>query len=445
MVFRIVRKDFKCRLKDPFSLILLLAFPLVLTLIISLAMDYQAETMLPTTELLIADHDCDWLSRFMICMLKQGFEGAPGFTVRDVTEKEGRKAISGGRGTAMLVFPTDFTQDCLLGKQTRLMLLKNPGQAFLPNIAEQYADILALLLSYSSRLLEDDWGKIKEFSNRLRSYQIIGSKADRAISWDLIYDELRSFDELSDYESYLFPVPIFVEETGPDGHKQDPEPKNGSYTGCVDKTLLLPYRKWYLIVFNYMFPGLALFGIYFVLSVALCDTFTEQSQNTMMRLLTTPVTVEAFVVGKMAGVFFLSLLGLILLQIVGSVAYGVRWGPFGLVFLVDLVAILGILGMCLLIFCLTRTPRCRMSLMSAIIMFMALFGGSLVPLHKLPPFITKMSLFTLNGHLLPAYHSLIYRGTLSSMTFRLAGVAIFGALSSALGMLLLRHRIRKGC
>jgi len=191
MVLKIMRKDFKRRLRDPMSLLALLAFPLILALIIGLAFSPMGQSTLPTTELLIADHDQDWVSSVMIAALRQGRAEMPPLDIREVSEAQGRETLNQNKGSALLIFPVGFTQDYFAGKPTRLTLLKNPAQAFLPEIAEQYADVLALLSSYVSQLFAQEMDTLKDMGTRA----ILAPKLEWLMLGDGFYNKLKSADK----------------------------------------------------------------------------------------------------------------------------------------------------------------------------------------------------------------------------------------------------------
>ena len=116
VALKIMGKDIRRRLRNPFSLLLLLAFPLILAVLIGLAFGSRGEAQLPRTEVLVADLDGGWVSGFMKYTLQTGYSGAPVLRTRSVGEQEGREALAAGDATALLVFPQNFTRDYLAGQ-----------------------------------------------------------------------------------------------------------------------------------------------------------------------------------------------------------------------------------------------------------------------------------------------------------------------------------------
>jgi len=433
VVLKIMAKDFKRRLKDPLSLLALLAFPLILAIIIGLAFSPMGKSVLPTTELLIADQDQEWVSSIMRTALHQGRADLPPLIIREVSEAQGREILGQAEASALLIFPPNFSPDYLAGKATRLTLLKNPAQAFLPEIAEQYADVLALIASYVSQVFSQEMETLKHMA----AQETIAPKLEWLMLGDGFYNKLKGA------EKYLYPVPISVQESGPKS-KAAGTTSQAPAVSAQPKPVQRPAKQSHFVVMEYILPGLSLFGIFFVGQVVLLDIFSERSQHTMARLFTAPVTVTAFLAGKTLGGFVISLVSLILLQVIGSLAFGMDWGPAGLVLLVNGIAILGISGLCLLVFCVARTQAQAGAILSAVILSMSLFGGSFVPLMMLPRIFRWISLFTLNSHLVEAYYSVMYWHNLSTVTYRLSGVALFGVLSMIVGMVLLRRRMGRG-
>jgi ABC-2 type transport system permease protein len=433
VVLKIMAKDFKRRLKDPLCLLALLVFPLILAVIIGLAFSPMGKSILPTTELLIADQDQDWVSGIMSAALRQGRADMPPLDIREVDEAQGREIISQGKASALLIFPVNFTQDYLAGKATQLTLLKNPAQAFLPEIAEQYADVLALISSYVSQIFAQEMDSL----NGMAAQGAIAPKLEWLMLGDGFYNKLKAA------EKYLYPIPITVQESGPNSQAGGAQSQTRAVS-AQPKPVQPPAKQSHFVVMEYILPGLSLFGIFFVGQVVLLDIFSERSKHTMARLFTAPVTVTAFLAGKTLGGFVISLLSLILLQVLGSLAFGVDWGPPGLILLVNVIAVLGITGLCLLVFCVARTQAQAGAILSAVILSMSLFGGSFVPLMMLPPIFRWISLFTLNSHLVEAYYRVMYWHNLSTVSYGLSGVALFGLLSMVIGMIFLRRRIERG-
>ncbi len=428
-VLKIMGKDFKRRLKDPLSLLALLAFPLILALIIGVVFSPMGRTTLPAPELLIADHDRDWLSALMVGVLRQGFEEAPSLDIRSVNEQEGRACIDRGEASALLIFPAHFTPDYLAGKPTRLTLYKNPSQAVLPEITEQYADSLALVASYVSRL----------FSQEMHLLEGITARNALAPKWEWLMLGDGFYSKIKAVEKYLYPVPIVMTETGPNGQiRLTDSQADGSGPNAP------PAQKGHYVVMEFILPGLALFGVFFVAQVVLMDIFSERTQHTMARVFTTPVSVSAFLAGKILGGCVISLVSLIALQVIGSLAFHMDWGAPTLVLLIDVTAVLGIAGLCLLVICLARTQAQASAILSAVILSMALFGGSFVPMFMLPKVFDWFSLFTLNRHLVEAFHSVMFRGRLAPFALSLGAVALFGAVTSVVGVVLLRRRLERG-
>lgn len=424
IALKIIRKDLRRHLNEPTVLILLLTFPLILTLIVGMAFSPMSEGRMPRTELLIADNDRGALSRFIGSAFRQAREGAPPVDLREVTEIEGREAIRKGEGSALLIVPEGFSEDYLGGRRTRLVLLKNPSESVLPEIAEQYADILAMTGSFVSRFFDDDREVIREL--------VRAESSEARLGWSLL--RLLSLERLRAVNRYLMPLRVALEapaETpapGPDGH-------GGPRVATSEPESAFN-------IYEHILPGLSVFGILFLAQAVFRDVYTESEQGTLSRMLTTPASVGAFLLGKSAGGYLISLGGLLALQLLSHLAYGVDWGPPAQLLLLDVIAIVGVSGLCLLVFSLASSPSQGESMLAALIVFMALFGGSLVPLGQLPPSLRKIADFTLNGNLIAGYNSLIFRGSLLPVWPRLVTIAGLGGLCFLTGVLLLRQRYR---
>lgn len=444
----ITLKDFKRRIKDPLTLICLMTFPLLLALIIGMAFGPQVRMAMPETELLICDHDNGLLSGMLKMAFQQGGAGAPRINIKEVEEDAGRQAIMDNETSALLIIPGSFTDDFFEGRPVALTLLKNPSQSILPEVAEQYTHALTMLGSFASRFFQKELSAIKA--------NALSQGAGIRLDWTLLGPALR--DKLNTVEKYLFPVPISIverkagqenaakkeKETQPPGRAQKGGGTSSRPEARAEKKERSINKARPINIYEYILPGLAIFGIFFVAQTIFRDIFTEQIQGTLPRLMTAPVTVESFLLGKAASALLISFLALVLMQFVGWILFDVHWGPLHLLLLIDAVAILGISGLCLLIFSLARTQTQGEAILSAVFIFMGLFGGSFMPLRTLPPGFRTVTRFTINGHIIDAHNQLIFSGEHWKILPSLAIVLLIGLICSVAGWMLLRRKIRRG-
>ena len=128
------RKDLAWLRRDPFSSLSWLGIPLCIGLLIHFV--FGGGEPAPQGRLLIADRDNTIASSLIAGQFSRGPLGRM-FVVEKVSEENGRARIGRGDASAFLLIPPGL-QDAYLNNQPfRLLLLTNPRQTILPNIAAE--------------------------------------------------------------------------------------------------------------------------------------------------------------------------------------------------------------------------------------------------------------------------------------------------------------------
>lgn len=140
----VARKEFLHILRDPRSLVMALALPMVLLLLFSYALTLDVDRI-PT---LIYDHDRSPQSRALIARL----EGSRYFRVCGFvsTYREIEKRIDRDECLAALVIPSGYGRDILAGKEAKVQFLIDGSDSNTASIALGYAE--ALITSFSREL-----------------------------------------------------------------------------------------------------------------------------------------------------------------------------------------------------------------------------------------------------------------------------------------------------
>jgi ABC-2 type transport system permease protein len=136
----VARKEFLHILRDPRSLAMALAIPVLLLLLFGVALTLDVDRI-PT---LIYDADGSPQSRELIAR----FDGSRFFEVTGYTRRYGEiePRIDAGRALFAVVIPPDFSSDLLGGRRPRLQLLVDGSDSNTASIALNYA--AALLAQY---------------------------------------------------------------------------------------------------------------------------------------------------------------------------------------------------------------------------------------------------------------------------------------------------------
>lgn len=136
----VARKEFLHILRDPRSLAMALAIPVLLLLLFGVALTLDVDRI-PT---IIYDADGSPQSRELIAR----FDGSRFFEVTGYTGRYGEiePRIDAGRALLAVVIPPDFSSDLLAGRRPRLQMLVDGSDSNTASIALNYA--VALLAQY---------------------------------------------------------------------------------------------------------------------------------------------------------------------------------------------------------------------------------------------------------------------------------------------------------
>ncbi|MCU0613115.1 MAG: ABC transporter permease, partial [Candidatus Eisenbacteria bacterium] len=152
-------RDLKRAAGAPVGIILMLLVPLLLTGIMGLSFgSRQRPARVPRLRLLVLDRDGAFISQFITSGLRQ--ERLTEFVDPVFVGEEGVDLIRKGKASALLIIPAGFSDSVLTGRRTFLELVKNPGERFLPVVAEHGVRLLATGLDAVALLLEDELAAI---------------------------------------------------------------------------------------------------------------------------------------------------------------------------------------------------------------------------------------------------------------------------------------------
>lgn len=134
---------------------------------------------------------------------------------------------------------------------------------------------------------------------------------------------------------------------------------------------------------TYYAAGMAVFFLFFTAMISLNSILQERTDGTMARLLATPTSRLAILVGKLTAGVGISLAAMAVLVGASTLLLGARWGdPLGVAVLVVAV-VLAATGLMALVATFARSTEQASNWMSVIAVLFGLFGGSFVPLAQL--------------------------------------------------------------
>ncbi len=277
-------KDWRRRWRNPLEILVWVGIPLIVGLLIALAFGGKGGPR-PQAHVLVADSDESFLSGLLVGAMSQ--EAAGGFIRAErVDERDGRARMERGEATALVVIPEGFSRAVLREEPAVLALVTNPSKTILPGMVEEGLSIFVDGMFYVHRLVGED---LRGFADGPPAGA--GTFPDESIAaFSTKMNRLAA-----ELEGYLSP-PILRLETSVDRKEGNDLPIG---------LLLLPSILFMAILF--MAQGMS------------DDVWEEKARRTLRRVIYSPQSVSAFLVGKTltaaAFVFVVSVVAL-------SVGYG---------------------------------------------------------------------------------------------------------------------------
>lgn len=359
-------KDLRRYLRDPAALALWLGVPLLMGGLFILAIGGDSGPA-PQVHMLVADEDNGFLSRLLVGAMDQDRAGKL-FRTEKVDQETGRQRMDRGEASALLIIPKGFSTAVLKEEPTKLLLITNPAQRILPNIAEELLKILTDVAFYAHRLLGPE---IKAIVQGPPAGQSLFADADVARVSASINQSARKV------EKYLFPPVIELETTVV---KPPADPSAPS----------VPFLFYYL-------PGMLLIGLLFASQGLSGDVWLEREAGLLRRIVVTPLGTTRFLVGKLLADAVV-LAGISLILLTGGMAYfKIPWIRLPVALAWSVAIGLWLTSMMLVIQVFASTRRGASFLSFALLFPLMMMGGSMFPLEAMPKWIATIGRWTPNG------------------------------------------------
>ncbi len=405
----IFRRDIVRLGRSPLRTALMFAVPLVLAAMMGLAFGGGSDSSITLT-VLVKDDDDSVVTRLLT---GGGGQFDPRLQLIAVGE-EGFERMEAGEASALLHIPADFTKAYLEGRPASLTLVKNPAERFMPRVAEEGATLSATVLSAVSRVFRDE---LEALATVLDSPTGPSPDAAGTLATGITL-------RLASLERYLYPPLITLETTTVQADDQE------------SLASMNPMA--------FIFPGLAVLGILFLAQSVTRDILRERESGLVRQLLTAPVTVSDYLLGKTLSVVLITTMGFGLLVAIGT-AVGVPWGPPIAVAALVVATALAAGGALILIMSLVATERQQDAVTTIVIMTWSLVGGSMVPLSTLPSFLLPVSRTSLNFWSIDGFNKLIlHGGGIADIGLNLAILAGLGSCFLLIGMNRLGRTLKTG-
>ena len=417
-----VRKDLIRKARSPMGLLVVLAFPIMFSGIISLAFGGGST---PQVYLLVENLDDNLLGNALISAMSSDQMGEY-FDV-EVVGEEGLSRIEDGDGSALLQIPENFTENIVEGRPCSLSLVRNPAQGILPEIAEQVSLVLTEILDGGSHVLREPMDALAPY--------ILGDSLD--LSAALVSDvSVSIFDVFDGVGEFLNPPVITFSsmnlgtEEGEEEEEEEEEEDEGG-VGIFQ-------------IFLFVFPGISVYALFLVGDLAMRDILTESEAGTLRRQIQGPVSPGGVLVAKAVFSASVAFISLIILSLIGWIASD---GPIDMLgFLVlSLALILAVVGSAAAIYGAAGKLQRGAVISSIVYLFLAFSGGSFFSVDGMPGIVRLIAPISPFYWGTEGYKALLGQGASLADILPSAGVlSAIGIVSLILGGLLLNRNLVRG-
>ena len=419
-ILGILANDIRRRLKNPLSVILMLLIPVSMTLIIGVVFGPEGDVDMPRIKVLLVDNDGGFFGGFLMQGMQQGAL-ADMLDITKVSAAEGEEMMSGGKASALIEIPEGFTSNVLDGLPAEIRLVKNPSERFLPIIVEEITKTMAVLLDGGTRIFNAPMTRMRSIIDRESWPEasdmeevMNGAKNGVILAYGYIADSLI----------------IFTDEVAalPDS------------VAAIDDPVVSDFN-----IFAYVMPGSMMIGLLFIVELVLRDLLRERKAGTLRRMLAAPVTTGQAVAGKVGAAFAITMISCLMLLAVSGLGFGVDLGDPLALFLQTVATILMCTGIMTFLYGAISNERAADGVMSVVIIAMALFGGSMVPIEQMPPALQAAGRFS------PVFWAsdgmkkiFILDAGVSDISTHLVVLLLLSVCTIIPGTLLIQRRLAKG-
>ncbi len=418
-ILGILANDIRRRLKNPLSVILMLLIPVSMTLIIGVVFGPEGDVDMPGIKVLIVDNDGGFFGGFLTQGMQQGAL-ADMLDITKVSAAEGEEMMSGGKASALIEIPEGFTSNVLDGLPAEIRLVKNPSEYFLPLVVEEITKTMAVLLDGGTRIFNAPMTRMRSIIDR--------ESWPEASDMEEVMNGARNGVILA-YGYIAGSLIIFTDEVAalPDS------------VAAIDDPVVSDFN-----IFAYVMPGSMMIGLLFIVELVLRDLLRERKAGTLRRMLAAPVTTGQAVAGKVGAAFAITMISCLMLLAVSGLGFGVDLGDPLALFLQTVATILMCTGIMTFLYGAISNERTADAVMSVVIIAMALFGGSMVPIEQMPPALQAAGRFS------PVYWAsdgmkkiFILDAGVSDISTHLVILVLLGVCTIIPGTLLIQRRLAK--
>jgi ABC-2 type transport system permease protein len=351
-------KDFRRMRRDPLALATWIGGPLLIALL--LVAFFGREQPKPQGLVMIADQDKTLLSAIVIHAYTQDKLGEI-FTVQQVPLDAGRRRISSGDGSALVIIPKGFSEAVLGNRTAKMQLITNPSQSILPGMVES---VTSILVEGAWRLQQLAGDEIKQLSGKDEPSD--DAIAASSIRFRRLGEAVRKYTDPP-----IIRVAVEVVEPNP-GRRQ------------ISTSAL-------------MFTSMTFMAVLFLAAGMAGDIWKEKASGTLRHVAVTPGSLAGFVGGRVLSLWVVFAIVGIVSLLAGKLL--IHAEIHNSVFSVLWIATSGgaIYLLFLLLHTLFQNPRGATMLSSLLMMALGMLGGAFFPFELMPDSLARIGRYLPNG------------------------------------------------
>lgn len=366
-ILLIFKNDVKRRLKSPYTIIILLLIPMMMTGIIGAIFAPGADSnALPKIKVLVVDKDKNIGSRFLL-----GAFDSPQikemFQVTLVDETRGKKLISRGNASALVIIPEKFTERLMDAEKSQIKVIKNPSEQFLPNIVEEFMNTTGVIVS----------GFVQVFATEIKGIRLLIDTPIENLEMAAMLPFMEAAQKkIIALQRYLDPLLIQLKEEITSEKKKKKEPDFN--------------------IFAYILPGMSVMFLLFIIEVFLRDILTEREDGKLQRMMFAPIRAVELVTARILSGWIMGIMVYLLVVVGGVLIFNISWGNYGHLFILIAVTCFWIAAFFALLNAFFKNKNQAGAFTSPIILVFSAFGGSILPVDQLPGAVSWLSTITMN-------------------------------------------------
>ena len=388
-ILKIAWKDFKITYRDMSALMLMIAAPIVMTLVMTFAFSGSSDSGFSIIPVALVNHDDGMFSEMLVSALESENVQEYLSIEKYETLEKAQKQLDQDKVGAVIVIPEDASA---------MMNMDASNQEAYTDLDELTAEID--LYTNPTRPIS---GMIVEAIMDSILTQVNAGFAGGLLGFGVLLDQnLVTADELYDGMGEKIGQelePLFAE------NQAQIEVETSYWQEDTEEF------DW----MSYMAPSLAILFLGFSMISSARSILTERENGTFGRLLASPTDTSALIVGKMLGTFLIGLIQVLIFILVSIPLLGLSWGPPIALVLFTLALVLSSASWGIIVASLAKNSGQASALGMAINLVFAAVAGNFVPRMNYPIWLQKIGYLTPNAWGIEGYLKLINGGSFADV------------------------------